>query len=82
MTTEIKTLISDELYHQVEEAARVQNRQPGEVVTEAISKYLKAQRFASFVERNERRAKELGITEEDTPRLIAETRLENKQCGG
>jgi predicted transcriptional regulator len=77
MTT--NPLLSDELLHQVEETARIQNRQPAEVVSEAVSKYLKAQRWASFVERNERRAKELGIAEDEIPRLIAETRAENKQ---
>jgi hypothetical protein len=34
-----------------------------------------------FVERNERRAKEMGITEDDVERLIAEYRAENRQRG-
>jgi hypothetical protein len=81
MATEIRTLISNELLHEVEEMARMQSRQPAELVAEAIGKYLKAERWARFVERNERRARELGITEADIPRLIAETRLENEQRG-
>jgi hypothetical protein len=34
-----------------------------------------------FVERNERRAKEVGVTEDDVDRLITEYRAENQQHG-
>jgi len=34
-----------------------------------------------FVERNERRARDMGITEGDVDRLIAEYRSENQQHG-
>ena len=81
MATDIKTLLSDDLLHEVEETARVQNRKPAEVVEEAVRKYLEAQSWVQFVERNERRAKDMGITEEDVPRLVAEYRAENKQHG-
>ncbi|HWF10067.1 MAG TPA: hypothetical protein VG297_16480 [Bryobacteraceae bacterium] len=81
MATEMNVLLSDELLREVQETARAQNKQPAEVVTEAVSKYVKDRKWARFVERNEQRARELGITEQDIPRLIAETRLENKQRG-
>lgn len=79
--TEGNALLSDELLHQVEEAARAQNRKPAEVVSEAVQKYLDGQSWVQFVERNERRAKAMGITEGDVERLVTEYRAENKQNG-
>jgi predicted transcriptional regulator len=76
-----KALLWDELLHKVEETARAQNRQPEEVVAEAVNKYLEDQGWARFVERNEARAQRKGIREEDVDRLIAEVRRENAQNG-
>ncbi len=75
MTT--NPLLSDELLHQVEETARTQNRQPAEVVSEPVIKYLENLSWVQFVENNERRARALGIME-DVDRLIAEVRAENR----
>jgi metal-responsive CopG/Arc/MetJ family transcriptional regulator len=76
-----KELLSDELLQQVEEAARAQNREPTELVSEAVRKYLEEQSWVQFVERNESRARKLGIGEEDVDRLISEVRRENEQHG-
>jgi len=74
-----KTLLSDELLHRVEETARIQNREPEEVVADAVSKYLDEQGWVQFVERNEARARKMGIGEEDVDRLISDVRRENAQ---
>ncbi len=74
-------LLSEELLQQVEETARVQNRQPSEVVAEAVRSYLEGQSWRRFVEGNERHAREMGIGEEDVDRLIAEVRRENEARG-
>jgi metal-responsive CopG/Arc/MetJ family transcriptional regulator len=74
-----KELLSDELFHQVEEAARAQNREPSELVSDAVRKYLDDQTWVQFVERNERRARKAGIGEEDVDRLISEVRRENRR---
>jgi metal-responsive CopG/Arc/MetJ family transcriptional regulator len=74
-----KELPSDELFHQVEEAARAQNREPSELVSDAVRKYLDDQTWVQFVERNERRARKAGIGEEDVDRLISEVRRENRR---
>ena len=76
-----KELISEELLHQVEEAARAQNREPSELVSEAVRKYLDDQSWVQFVGRNESRARQSGIDEEDVDRLISEVRLENEHRG-
>ena len=57
MATEPRRLISDDLLHQVEETARAQNREPADLVEEALGKYLASQRLASFAEKMERRAR-------------------------
>jgi hypothetical protein len=78
MATEPKPLISDDLLHQVEQTACEQNREPAQVVEEAVGRYLASQRLTSFSERMERRAWEKGIREEDVPRLVEEVRRENE----
>lgn len=79
--TDSKRLLSDELLHEVEQAARAQNRKPSEVLEEAVRKYLDEQSWEQFVEKNERRAREKGISEEDVDRLISEVRHENEARG-
>ena len=81
MATEPKPLISDDLMHQVEQTAREQNREPAEVVEEAVGRYLASQRLASFADKMERRVREKGIREEDVPRLVEEVRRENEARG-
>jgi len=77
--TDAKELLSDDLLRRIEDMARVQNRKPGEVLEEAVKQYLDKQSWVEFVERNERRARALGITEEDIPRLVDEVRRENRE---
>jgi predicted transcriptional regulator len=76
-----KALLSDELLHKVEETARAQNREPEELVAEAVNKYLEAESWVQYVQRNEAKARRKGITEEDVDRLISEVRHENAQNG-
>jgi predicted transcriptional regulator len=71
-------LLSDDLLRQIEDTARAQNRKPAEVLEEAVKQYLDKQSWVDFVERNERRARALGITEEDVPRLVDEVRRESR----
>ncbi len=78
MATESRRLISDDLLHQVEETAREQNRQPEEVVSEAVRKYLDDQKWERLVTAGERRAKEKGLAEDDVPRIIEELHRENR----
>jgi len=76
-----KTLLSDELQERIEDLAREQKRPPADILDDAVRKYLKEQSWVSFLQRNERRAIAKGITEEDIPRLIEETRREKHQRG-
>jgi len=79
MATDPRLWISDDLPHQVENTARAQNREPSDVVREAVRKYLDEQSWVRFVEENEVRARAKGIGQEDVDRLISEVRRENRQ---
>jgi predicted transcriptional regulator len=74
-------LRSDDLRRQLEETARAQNGTPSEVLEEAVREYLDKQSWVEFVERNERRARDMGISESDVPRLVSEVRRENEKRG-
>jgi predicted transcriptional regulator len=79
--TETKIHLSDELRRKVDEIARDQNRDPADVMQEAVRRYVALQRFEKFVEKNEERARNLGIREEDVPGLVEEVRREKRDRG-
>ena len=74
-------LLPEPLLAQIQSAAEAQHRTVDELSADAIRQYLKNQSWVQFVERNERRAKDMGITEGDVDRLITEYRSENQQHG-
>lgn len=79
--TDSNSLLSEKLLSQVKQTARDQNREPAEVVEDAVRKYLEEQSWIGFVQRNERRARANGIGEDDIERLISEVRRENAGSG-
>ena len=76
-----KTLISEDLQQKVEALAREQNRDPAELVEEALGRYLASQRLEKLSAKLERRALDKGIREEDVPGLVQEVRRENEARG-
>ena len=72
--TDSKPLLSDDLLHEVEEAAREQNRQPADVVKEAVERYLRLKRREKLYAYGEGQAAKLGIRESDVPDLVKDTR--------
>lgn len=80
MTTP-KTMLSDESQQQIEQLAREQQREPGEVLEEAVRSYAAACRLGRFADKMGQRAREKGIREEDVPRLVEEVRRENAERG-
>lgn len=73
-----KTLLPDDLQQQLDEAARAQNRQPVEILTEALRQYLKNRKWENLVSRAEGRNAANGLTEADVPGKAAEYRAENQ----
>jgi hypothetical protein len=70
------TNIAEELLARVREAAEAEERSPEELIADALERYLRAKRFDRLASYGESRAHELGIREEDVPRLVKETRKE------
>lgn len=77
--TNANELLSEEMIQQIEEAARTEHRKPAEVLQDAVKQYLERHSWMEFVSRNEQRAREMGLTEEDVPRLVEEYRREKRE---
>lgn len=72
-------LVPPNLLPEIQAAAEEDHRALDELVGEALEVYLKNRRWRRLVERGQARARELGLTEADLPRLIAEARRERRQ---
>jgi len=68
--------LPEDLQRELETQARAQGRPLGEVLSEAVRSYLHDTSWHSLIASGRQRAIDLGLTEEDVPRLIAETRRE------
>jgi hypothetical protein len=72
-------VIPPTLVAEIRAAADEEKRSAQEVVSEAIERYLKNRRWQRIFAYGEERARALGLSEEDIPRLIAESRQEQRQ---
>lgn len=61
-----------------EKIARAEGKTAEELIEEATRRYLARQRLDSFVRQNERRARDLGITEADVPKIAEQFRTEHR----
>jgi hypothetical protein len=68
--------IEPELFARVTEEAAAEGTTADEIATEAMKRYLALRRLDRLQRYGQKRAEELGITEDDVPRLIAESRAE------
>jgi len=66
------------LFERISEEAKAEGKTPDEIANEATRRYLALRRLQKLQQYGQRRAEELGITEEDVPRLIAESRIEQR----
>jgi hypothetical protein len=71
--------IPEGLLAEINAAADEACRPPGELVQEAIQRYVDERAWKKIFAYGEAQAKALGLTEEDVPRLIAESRREHRQ---
>ena len=71
--------IPPSLLTEIEAAANEEKRPVEEVLREAIERYLENRRWQRILDYGQQRARELGLTEADVPRLIAESRRERAQ---
>ncbi len=71
--------IPPSLLAEIQAAAEEEKRPAEEVLREAIERYLRNRRWQRILAYGEERARALGLTEADVPRLIAEYRQEQRQ---
>lgn len=67
------------LMAEVERVAREQEKTVSQVVTEAVDRYVRDDRWERLAAYGRERARSLGLTETDVPRLIEEARREYGQ---
>ena len=78
MGTAKNVALPEDLLTAASEAARAEGKTAEELIETATRRYLAHDRLERFVRRNEQRARELGITESDVPRLVQEHRREKR----
>ena len=71
--------IEPELFARVTEEAAAEGTTADEIANEATKRYLALRRLDRLQRYGQKRAEELGITEDDVPRLIAESRAERRR---
>ena len=76
--TNPQPLLSDEMRRRIEDLASQENREPSEVLEEAVRRYAASSRLERLSERLEKSARGRGIREEDVPSLVQEVRRENQ----
>ena len=76
---ETKVLLSEELLHAVREAAAAEQRSVDEVLADAVRRYLNERKWQNLVESGSRRARDMGLTEDDVPRLVEEARRDRQR---
>ena len=69
-------ILSTDLLDEVEALARQQGRPANDLIADAVRVYPSDHAWRPLLESVSRRTRELGLTEEDVPRLIAEYRAE------
>ena len=68
-----------ELFARITEEAAAEGTTADEIANEATKRYLALRRLDRLQRYGQKRAEELGITEDDVPRLIAESRAERRR---
>jgi hypothetical protein len=71
--------IPSALVAEIQAAADEEHRSPGDLVREALERYIEDREWKRILAYGAERAKTLGLTEDDVPRLIAEYRQEKRQ---
>ena len=70
------------LMSEVENVARAQQRSVRDVVTEALERYIREKQWHDLKAYGRERARMLGLSEADVPRLIDEFRRDREQRAG
>ena len=71
--------IEPELFARITEEAAAECTTADQIANEATKRYLALRRLDRLQRYGQKRAEELGITEDDVPRLIAESRAQRRR---
>jgi hypothetical protein len=71
--------IEPELFARITEEAAAEGTTADQIANEATKRYVALRRLDRLQRYGQKRAEELGITEDDVPRLIAESRAERRR---
>jgi predicted transcriptional regulator len=71
--------VPSSLFAEVQAAADEDHRTSDDLVREAVERYLKDRRWQRILAYGEQRARSLGLTDADVPRLIEEYREQQRQ---
>ncbi len=71
--------VPPELLAEIQAEAAKEHRSSLEVLQDAVKRYVREKRWQRTLASGQARAKALGFTEQDVPRLIAEYREEQRQ---
>jgi hypothetical protein len=71
--------IDPELFARVTEEAAAEGTTADEIANEAMKRYLSHRRLDRLQRYGQKRSEELGITEDEVPRLITESRAERRR---
>ena len=73
-------LVPPDLIPEIQAVAEAEHRAPGELIRDAFNRYKRdEQAWQDLLAYGQERARALGLTEDDVPRLIAEYRQEQRQ---
>jgi hypothetical protein len=79
MAPQKNVALEPDLFARVTEEAQAEGKTADEIANEATKRYLALRGLQKLQGYGQRRAEELGITEEDIPRLIAESRAQRRR---
>ncbi|MEE8543611.1 MAG: hypothetical protein V3S94_07110 [Gammaproteobacteria bacterium] len=71
--------IEPDLFARITEEAAAEGTTADEIANEAAKRYLALRCLRKLQRYGQRRAEELGLTDEDIPRLVAESRAERRR---
>jgi hypothetical protein len=78
MSTQNNLHIPDDLLNAVTEAASADGKTTDELAADALQRYLAHRKLEELARYGRDQSRRLGYTEADVPRLIAESRQENR----
>jgi predicted transcriptional regulator len=79
MASEKNVALPDDLLTAVAELAETEGKTPDEIIAVATRRYIAREQLDRLVRRNEQRALELGIKEEDVPDIVKQWRREQRR---